>query len=311
MVLTSNGLTDFGMGAGLTTNFQVQYEDTLPNQAQVIANANALLGVIENEFMITTGWFNTPSGKFGTGNRQVVNLNLAATPTSFPGANNTGYGNAINLDAQNISGDPATDGRVQMVFMNEWVEILMSLSNGKWNASDSSGEGLSQYCGILQFPIGHYNYYGSFVNSWLSSTRSGIYVTGSPEGTDKNPVSYGCALLFLFYLNVQLGFSTSEIIQKGASTLSGLYTNLTSDAIDPFLFFKETVDAAFPGTSTITKGNLDNPFPLPSSRSLSTQRYIVALPPEQRTGSIRSLLTRSGKHTLRPTLNSNRGAAIF
>ena len=315
MTLTSAELTDIGMGVGLTTNFHVQYEDTLANQAQVIANANALLEVIENEFTVTTGWFNTPSDKFGTGKRQVVNLKLPVTfnpdgRISYPGASNNGYGNAINLDAQNIPSDPATAGRVQMVFINEWVEILMSLSNGKWNASDSSGEGLSQYCGILRFPVGHYNYYPSFVNSWLDSTRDGTFITGSPEGTDKNSVSYGCALLFLFYLNVQLGFSTSEIIQKGASTLSGLYTNLTGDSIDPFLFFKETVDAAFPGTSTITKGNLDNPFPLPSSRILSTQRYIVALPPAQRTGSIRSLITRSGKHTLRPTLNTNRDAAI-
>ena len=35
--------------------------------------------------------------------------------------------------------------------MNEWVEILMSLTNGNWNSLDSSGEGLSQYCGIVRF----------------------------------------------------------------------------------------------------------------------------------------------------------------
>ena len=105
MALTSAGLT----GGGLTTNFQVQYESTLANQAVVIANANALLAVIENEFTVTTGWFNTPAGKFGTGNRQAVNLNLAATATSYPGANNSGYGNPTNLDAQNIAGDLGDD----------------------------------------------------------------------------------------------------------------------------------------------------------------------------------------------------------
>lgn len=108
MGLTNNGLTDIGFGKGFTTNFQVQYESTLSNQSVVIANANALLAVIENEFTVTTGWFATPSGKFGTGNRQQVNLNLAATATSYPGANNNAYGNPINLDAQNIPGDPAT-----------------------------------------------------------------------------------------------------------------------------------------------------------------------------------------------------------
>ena len=72
-------------------------------KANVIANANALLGVVENEFNVTTAWFNTPPGKFGTGHRQKVNLNLNATATSFPGANYSGYGSDINLDAQNAT----------------------------------------------------------------------------------------------------------------------------------------------------------------------------------------------------------------
>jgi len=265
MVLTSAGLTN----AGLTNNFQVQYEDTLSNQALIIANAQALLTVIENEFKITTGWFSTPNGKFGPGNRQIVNLNLPDTANpngsiAFPGANNNGYGRAINLDALNLAGN-ASDGaeKVKMLFVLEWVEILMSLSNGRWNAGDSSGEGLSQYCGILRFPNGHHKYYrDSFVNSWLSSTRDGKFVSGPPERTDKNSVSFGCALLFLFYLNAHLGFSTSEIIQKGASTLAGTYTNLTGDATDPFPAFKSLIDTYFPGISTISSGDLNNPFPL-------------------------------------------------
>src|SRR5262249_56106341 len=76
MSLKTTGLTDIGMGPGKTTNFLVQYEDSLPNQATVKANANALLAIVETEFTVTTGWFNTPAGKFGTGNRQVVNLNI-------------------------------------------------------------------------------------------------------------------------------------------------------------------------------------------------------------------------------------------
>jgi len=150
-----------------TANFVIQYEDGLPNQARVIANANALAAVVENEFGVTTGWFNTPGGKFGPGNRQVVNLNLPDTK----GANNNGYGTAINLDAQSGNANPAdAAARVEMLFMNEWVEILMSLSNGKWNAGNSSGEGLSQLCGILRFSAGHYSYYNAFINQWLNAT---------------------------------------------------------------------------------------------------------------------------------------------
>ncbi|MEO7009753.1 MAG: hypothetical protein ABI156_11450, partial [Caldimonas sp.] len=60
MALKSDGLTDIGMGAGLTTDFHVQYEDSLANLANIKANANALLAVVETEFTVTTGWFNTP-----------------------------------------------------------------------------------------------------------------------------------------------------------------------------------------------------------------------------------------------------------
>ena len=112
-----------------------------------------------------------------------------------------------------------------MVFMNEWVEILMSLSGGKWNAGDSSGEGLSQYCGIVRFPVGHYSYYGSWVNQWLNFLPRPPRPdwVNKTETTDKDAFSYGCALAFLFYLNTQLNFSINQIIAAGASNLATVY----------------------------------------------------------------------------------------
>ena len=92
---TPTPLSDLqGLGAGQTTNFIVQYENTLPSLANVIANADALLPVLETEFAVTTGWFNTPGGKFGAGQQQVVNLNQPDTATGGgirePGASNRG-----------------------------------------------------------------------------------------------------------------------------------------------------------------------------------------------------------------------------
>ena len=114
MALNRAGLTDFGMGAGLTTNFMVQYEDSLGNLPNLIANANALLAVIENEFAVTTGWFGTPGGNFGNDNRQVVNLNLADNS----GANNAGHGGAINMDAQSGNSNATNAAAVVgMLFM--------------------------------------------------------------------------------------------------------------------------------------------------------------------------------------------------
>ena len=255
MALKSTGLTDIGMGAGKTTNFLVQYEDTLPNQATVKANANALLAVIENEFTVTTGWFNTPGGKFGTGNRQVVNLNLGG------GGNNSGYGSAINIDS--LGSGPSPVESVKMVFINEWVEILMSLSGGKWNAGDSSGEGLSQYCGIVRFQTGHYSYYNSWVDQWLNQQPRQDWVN-TTKGTDTDPISFGCALAFLYYLNTQLNFTINQILAAGASNLATVYRSLTGDSGDPYPFFAGLLEHVYPSSANanIPGPVTDNPFPL-------------------------------------------------
>lgn len=272
MALSQQGLN----GNGQTANFDVFYEDSLVTKANVINNANALLAVVENEFNVTTAWFATPTGKFGSGNRQKVNLNLNATATSFPGANNSGYGSDINLDAQNAtSNQTLAAGRVEHVFMAEWSEILMSLSGGKWNAGDSSGEALSQFCSILRFQTGHYNYYGSWVQSWLNGVTSSPnaarsdWVTQTFKGGgglngDGDSVSFGCALAFIFYLYTQLKFSETEIIGAGSSTLSGAYTKLTGDQGNPFPAFLNLIESVYPSTSTATIPGpvIDNPFPM-------------------------------------------------
>ena len=173
MALSSNNLTDIGQGAGKTTNFWIRYENSLPDQTNVVNNANSLLSVVENEFTVTTGWFGTPSNQFGTSHRQEVRLDQADTDNgggsfSFPGASNSGFGNPISLDSQNLMSDaPLPAQRVDMVFMAEWVEVLMGI-RGNWNAGDSSGEGLSHWSAITRFQQGHDNYYGSFVANWLN-----------------------------------------------------------------------------------------------------------------------------------------------
>jgi hypothetical protein len=80
-------------------------------------------------------------------------------------------------------------------------------------------------------------------------------------------------MLFLYYLNVQLGFSINDIIaaapgaDQAASCLRGVYNNLTQDPGDPFPFFKSLLDVAFPPdvhTDQIPGPNPDNPWPLGS-----------------------------------------------
>ena len=52
----------------------------------------------------------------------------------------------------------------------------------------------------------------------------------------------------------------------GASTLAGVYKNLTGDTGDPFPLFKQLLDDAFPSetSSAVLGPNFDDPWPLPA-----------------------------------------------
>jgi hypothetical protein len=78
----------------------------------------------------------------------------------------------------------------------------------------------------------------------------------------------GCAILFIYYLHSQLGYSINQIVAAAAPELAGVYQNLTGDPNDPFPDFKGLLDYHFPGTTGIPGPNPDNPFPL----SLPPQR---------------------------------------
>ena len=289
MTLQSTGLTN----GGLTQNFQVEYQDTLytglpaSQQAQVkanlTANANYLLGVVEGAFSTTTGWFGTDTSKFGPSNRQQSLLDLADNS----GANNTGYGNPINCDSQSKNSNISVAGpEVAMVWANEWAEILMSLTNGQWNAGDSSGEGLSQYTGSQLFLTGYNDYYpGGWVQNWLNGTGTtnqgpptpnaarsdwvnttftGVNVGSTFVHGDGDPVSFGCAVGFINYLTVQLGFTINQVISTYSNNLASCYHALTGDSSDPFTLFSGLLASVYPpGTPASVPGpNPNNPFPI-------------------------------------------------
>ena len=289
MTLQSTSLSN----GGLTQNFQVEYQDTLYTglpasqqaqvQANLIANANYLLGVVEGAFTTTTGWFGTDTSKFGPSNRQQSLLDLADNR----GANNTGYGNPINCDSQSKNSNISVAGpEVAMVWANEWAEILMSLTNGQWNSGDSSGEGLSQYTGSQLFQVGYNDYYpGGWVQNWLNGTGTtnqgpptpnaarsdwvnttftGVNVGNTFVHGDGDPVSFGCAVAFINYLTVQLGFTINQVISTYANNLASCYHTLTGDSSDPFPLFSGLLASVYPaGTPASVPGpNPNNPFPI-------------------------------------------------
>ena len=245
-----------------STNFQVHYEDSIANaktRAQVIA------ATCENEFTVLTKWFNITTG-FGPSDRIQVYLDRADNS----GANNGGYQSGgksnIHMDVQSTNPN-ATDAaeRIKMIFVNELVEIFMSYNNQTsgtttWVAGHSDGEALSQLCGIERFRAGHYSYYGSWVDAWLQDATRPDWIT-TPQNTDTVADSFGCGLLFLYYLKTQLGYPVWKIIQEGGSSLAATYTNLTGKS-GAFNAFNGLVAAYYPPGKTPLFNTFDDPFPL-------------------------------------------------
>jgi hypothetical protein len=254
-----------------STNFQVHYEDTIPN---ALTRAQAIAAVCEHEFTVLTGWFGIANA-FGTSDR----IHVYLKDPDGSGAGNGGYQSGgksnIHLDVQSANRSASNAAEmVKMLFINELVEVFMSYNNqhgankNSWKAENSDGEALSQLCGIERFRTGHYLYYGSFVDSWLQNNGRPDYVT-NPENTDRHSLSYGCGLLFLYYLKSQLNYSVPKIIQNGGSSLEALYKNLTGQS-NAFAAFNGLVSQYFPMGNTPLFGTFDDPFPLldPINRSV-------------------------------------------
>jgi hypothetical protein len=250
-----------------TTNYIVQWDDSDPNNLSQ-GMASAIAGICESEHTALTGWFNITTG-FGASDR----ITVTVQSISSGGADNFGYssggGSVINVNFLPSGFSSAQANEIaKMMFVAELVEIFMDFNNQKsgnttWVAGHSDGEALSQICSIMRFPTGHYDAYGSWANKWLSSSRPDW--VSSNESTDGNPVSFGCSLLFLYYLRDQLGFTIQQIIQNGGATLLDLYKNLTGDSSDPFNFFLGLINSRLPGTNTLPETNTeaaDDPFPI-------------------------------------------------
>jgi hypothetical protein len=205
------------------------------------------------------------------------------------GAFNNGYGSAIRVDAQSNNSGATGGPIVCALWMAEWSEILMSLTSN-WNAGDSSGEGFSHWTSLQLFLAGHNAYYVEannqvFVENWLNGdgttnpgtappnsarsdwvnhTFTGADVGGTHVNGDGDPVSYGCALAFIYYLTTQLGFSINEVISNYSDNLASCYHAVTGDSTDPFPGFAGILEHVYPSSSRATIGgtNPENPFPI-------------------------------------------------
>ena len=147
--------------------------------------------------------------------------------------------------------------------------MMLAKNNGWFQGHDegSKGEGLSRFLGAQFLDANGFADPGiradfAVADGWLNSAR-GDFVNNAPDDNAPDAVN-GCTTLFIYWLHSQLGYGINAIVGAGASTLAGVYRNLSGDPTDPFPYFKKTLDNAFPSTtnSHVSGANPDNPFPI-------------------------------------------------
>lgn len=253
MALTTAGLTN----GGLTTHYQFQYDDSLSGAGlPEPARTNQVIAACENDFNLMSGWFGNIALTVGI----PITVNVGPGPYA-----SAGWGPPITL----TPGNGSNSILCRYLLVSEVTEMFMLAQNRGWFAPDksnegSAGEGLSRFL-ASQFliSIGQPPAMAGFdlANSWMNSPRQD-FVNHIDTGDHGIDAKTGCAILFIYYLFVQLGFTINQMIAAAASELSGVYATLTGDSSDPFPFFKQLLDTAFPGTQTIGGANSDNPYPL-------------------------------------------------
>jgi len=208
-----------------TPNFIVQFDDAIPHAEE---QAAALWAVVESEYLVLTDIFQV-TGAFGPGNPLTLQLNVR-DGAGFWGLNH-GYQPAgpmtISLTVHETVPGAIAAQRVKAAFVAEFVELLMSYNrlhgSVAWNPAYSDGEALSQFMALERFPPLNPT---SIIFSWL--TVAGRPDWGSTnDPTDQNPTSYGCGVLFLYYLKSQLGLSVAAIVRSAGASLEDTYRNLT------------------------------------------------------------------------------------
>jgi len=250
-MLTTAGL----INNGITSHYRFQYDDSLIGLEPT--RLNIVLLACEDDYNLIAGWFGNISLDVST----PIEVNILGGES---GASWETDGTNLTIA---INDENDGEGIVRYLLVAEMVEQFERSQGLGWfgdGNEGSNGEGLSRFLAAQFLSINGLGYPPAGAqnsNLWLNSTRED-YVN-NPNPTDFGPDAVtGCALLFLWYLYSQLGFSIKEIVAAAAPTLAGVYQNLTHNNANPFPEFNYLLSTYFPSTAIITTGNLDSPFPL-------------------------------------------------
>jgi hypothetical protein len=259
MAYITTGLTN----GGVTAHYKFSYDQTLAAPAgPEPARTNAVIAACEADYNLMHGWFG--------GGVSVTGMSVQVTTQSNGASwNGSASSSTIQLNAQgaSYSNNPAY---LRYLIIAEVVEIFMMAQNIGWfqgSNEGSKGEGLSRFLsgqflaenGFLGVGMDA-NY--AVADLWLNSSRQD-FVNNAPDDHGYDATN-GCTTLFIYYMFSQLGHSINQIVAAGASTLAGVYKNLTGDGTNPFPLFKGILDLWFPSqtSSAVAGPNFDDPWPL-------------------------------------------------
>lgn len=243
-------------------NFAYAYDPILTENE--VRNAEKILASLaetsENDFLKVQTLFQTTGG-FGPNNHILVWVTNQIV--SVGGGHEFGYGPEDRKSQISISASITSPNAAKYIFVLELAEIFMCyqsyLNQGNWNPQDSKGEALSCLVGELLYPNAAQGYPGDRISNWLNDKSHPIFTPEHTldhyvrhnwidvtEPTDANWISFGCGLLFMYWLNTVARYDFPQIIAAKGLTFAELYSNLTGGQPDAWLRFKDAVDNLFP-----------------------------------------------------------------
>jgi hypothetical protein len=230
---------------GVTGNITVSYDPSLG--APGLKLAQQLLNVVAGPYQQMQSVFATAGGA----------VTVVVSPLS---GKNDGSGGAYHHGCDFTSGgvlyvDATFANTVQnpldlevALYIAELSEAFMGTQNRGWGCGYSNGEGLSRYLAENSSP-GVMPSWGVTGPSWVSAGYPD-WVTKT-EQTDQDYASTGCAILYLYWMR-SLGFTISEIVHAGGTTLAANYQTLTG---------KTTAYQDLVAAVKAVNVSSDNPFP--------------------------------------------------
>ncbi len=280
---------------GKTTNFSISYQSDL---SDALGRAKALKTTCDIDFERLRHWFGIKDG-FGPSNRVKLIIDKAGY------GSNSGYrtdgSSSILINAFDGSGSIYADDAVRAIFVGEMAEILMSYNifvpgrSPSWQPLSSDGEGLSRVAAAMLYKDAYYKVLisdevGPPVNKWLSGSRADWI--SKRKLSDLDVESYGCSILFIYYLYSQLGYSMESIVSRAGESLDITYHTLTGKK-EGYKAFTELLSKYYPIDKTIPHLPFDNPFPL-----LDGMKRTIYMNFDEQTGT--SLPFKSGTAKLKP-----------